>query len=654
MTTTTIAARHIQKSLLLIIILAWLMAWHHPAQAKDEKRFTILHSSDEHSNLLPLPLTDYHKEKTNPSIGGFARLATIVKQERKNKAEEPVLLLSSGDFMGGSPFAWLILEGYAPELDIMQRIGYDAATIGNHEFDYGPDKLVSYLIRAGYPENHNKLPLLASNLVIPEGHLLNQVAFPEHKLIRLPNGLNIGIFGLLGPQAYSVAPAAKPVEISSFIEASRTQVEQLRAAGAEVVIALSHSGIADDRLLAESLDDLDIILGGHDHLITSEPEWINNTILMHSGYYLSHMGRIELAYDKATGTLRMINEDNNSPFLIQLNSDIPEDPEIAALIDTYADRLNHFLIEYTDSLVSDLAMPVVVSDFPLTTGAALEEHTVGNFLTDAMRLMAAEITGEPVDIAFQANGVIRANITPGTMPWSKGQVSFLDLATVSGLGAGPDGKAGYPLVSFYLTEAEIFTLLEIATLMHLLQGNTYFLQFSGLRYSYDPGKALWMRVPFLNLPVPAYRSVQQVELFEGAGMQSGAHYKTLNRDSVRLYHVVADHYLTSFLPMIGELLPRLKLELKNKQGEPVEVAQTIIMHQGREFKVWEALARYALSFEKNADGMSLMPETYRTTQNRILAENGMPLYAWSYALLILLLLLLIGLTRMLVISFKRS
>lgn len=653
MTTPLSAAGTFLKNGLLLVLFAWLTAWNSPAVAEGEKRFTILHSSDEHSNLLPLPLTDYRPEEANPSTGGFARLATIVKQERERKADETVLLLSSGDYVGGSPFAWLVLEGYAPELDIMQRIGYDAATIGNHEFDYGPDKLASYLFRAGYPENHSKLPLLASNLVIPADHSLQGIGFPEQTIIALPNDLKIGIFGLLGPEAYSVAPAAKPIEISDIVEASRKQIKQLRESGADVVIALSHSGITDDRLLAESLGDLDIILGGHDHLITSEPEWINNTILMHSGYYLSHLGRIELAYDKTGGKLRMINEENNSPFLIELSSDIPEDPEIAALIDTYADRLNHFLIEYTDSLVSDLAMPLVVSDFPLTTGAALEEHTAGNFLTDAMRLMAADLTGEPVDIAFQANGVIRANITPGTMPWSKGQVTFLDLATVSGLGAGPDGKAGYPMVSFYLTEAEIFTLLEIATLMHLLQGNTYFLQFSGLRYSYDPGKALWMRVPFLNLPVPAYRSVQQVELYEGAGIQSGEQFKSLNRDSDRLYHLVADHYLTSFLPMIGELLPRLKLELKNKEGEPVEVAQTIIMHQGREFKVWEALARYALTFDKNEDGISVMPEAYRTTQNRILAENGMPLYAWSYALLILLLLLLIGLIRILVLSFKR-
>ncbi len=623
------------------------------SETTSEKRFTILHSSDEHSNLLPLPLTDYHKEAVNPSLGGFARLATIVKNERERKADETVLLLSSGDFIGGSPFAWLILEGFAPELDIMQRIGYDAATIGNHEFDYGPDKLASYLFRAGYPESHVKLPLLASNLVIPEGHALNGIAFPENKLITLPNGLKIGIFGLLGPQAFSVAPAAKPVEISSFIEASRKQVKQLRAAGADVVIALSHSGIADDRLLAKSLDDLDIILGGHDHVITTEPEWINNTILMHSGYYLSHIGHIELAFDTEIGQLRIINDENNTPFLIRLDSDVPEDPEIAGLIGTYTERLNRFLMKYTDSLVRDLSMPVMVSDFALTTGAPMQEHPVGNFLTDAMRLMAAEVTGEPVDIAFQANGVIRANITPGTMPWSKGQLTFLDLATVSGLGSGPDGKAGYPMVSFYLTEAEVFTLLEIATLMHLLQGNTYFLQFSGLRYSYDPGKALWLRIPFLNLPVPAYRSVKHVELYQGDGVQSGEQYKTLSPDNDHLYHLVADHYLTSFLPMIGELLPRLKLELKDKHGQPVEVEQTILRHNGRELKVWEALARYALSFEKNEVGISVMPEAYRTTQNRIVKNTGIPLYVWSYALIVLLFVGLFWLLRELVRGYRR-
>jgi len=85
---------------------------------------------------------------------------------------EPVLLLDAGDFLGGSAFAWLALRGYAAELTIMQKMGYDAVAIGNHEYDYGPDVLAQYLLKAGYPEAHQKTLVLASNTEAPPDHPL--------------------------------------------------------------------------------------------------------------------------------------------------------------------------------------------------------------------------------------------------------------------------------------------------------------------------------------------------------------------------------------------------------------------------------------------------------------------------------------------------
>ncbi|RJX28279.1 MAG: hypothetical protein C4554_02625 [Dethiobacter sp.] len=74
-------------------------------------------------------------------MGGIARLATAVSRfkEVKGKDREPVLLISAGDFLSGSPYGWLALKGYAPELRLMQQIGYDIVTLGNHEYDYGPE-----------------------------------------------------------------------------------------------------------------------------------------------------------------------------------------------------------------------------------------------------------------------------------------------------------------------------------------------------------------------------------------------------------------------------------------------------------------------------------------------------------------------------------
>lgn len=601
------------------------------------QRFTILHTSDEHSVFTPLPAVDYHSEKKDPALGGFARLAGMVKQIRSEKTDEPVLLLSSGDFIGGSPYAWLILEGYSPEIELMMEIGYDASTIGNHEFDYGPDALAEYFHRAGYPDAHKKLPIIISNLSIPEGHAILDVEFIPNKVLELENGLKLGLFGLLGTDAYAVAPYAEPVHIKDPFKIAQQQVDKLRELGADVVIALSHSGVREDRELAQKVNNIDIILGGHDHYQTLQPEIISNTILLHSSYYLENLGMLELEFDNSTGKVRLLNEENNSPFLIPLDDSVTEDPAILERIEYFTARLNDFVIDFSDSIFTDVYAHILHSDFPLVKHRDLVETTVGNFVVDAMRLEAERVTGHRVDLAIQANGVIRGDIIPGTMEWSEGKVSFMDLVTIAGLGSGPDKRPGYPMVSAYLTAHEVYNLLEVAGLLSKLMGDTYFLQLSGLKYTYDPGKIAWLTIPFANIPVPAYRSVQDVKIFTGEGVQHNDGYVPLERDDPRLFHLVSDYYLTSFLPMIGEILPRLALVLKDRDGNPIDLENTIIYENEREFKVWEAVARYAVSFEKGADGLPVMPDVYRDTQDRIVEEKGVPLAIWAWSGLIAVL-----------------
>jgi 2',3'-cyclic-nucleotide 2'-phosphodiesterase (5'-nucleotidase family) len=617
-----------------IVLFLMILPMYMSAQSQ---RFTILHTSDEHSVLTPLPAVDYHPEKKDPALGGFARLSGMVKQIRAEKTDEPVLLLSSGDFIGGSPYAWLILEGYSPEIELMMEIGYDAATIGNHEFDYGPDALEEYLSRAGYPDAHKKLPLIISNLIIPDGHAILNVEFLPHKIMELENGLKIGLFGLLGTDAYAVAPYAEPVTIKDPIKIAQQQVDKLKELGADVVIALSHSGVREDRELAEKVNNIDIILGGHDHYQTLKPEIISNTILLHSSYYLAHLGMLELEFDNSTGKLRLLNEENNSSFQIPLDDSVVEDPEILERIAYFTARLNDFVIDFSDSLFTDVYAHILHSDFPLVKHQDLVETTVGNFVVDAMRMEAERITGHRVDLAIQANGVIRGDIIPGVMDWSAGKVSFMDLVTIAGLGSGPDKRPGYPMVSAYLTAHEVYNLLEVAGLLSKLMGDTYFLQISGLKYTYDPGKIAWLTIPFANIPVPAYRSVQDVKIFTGEGVQHDDGYAPLDRDDPRLFHLVSDYYLTSFLPMIGEILPKLALVLKDRDGNPVELDKTIIYDNEREFKVWEAVARYAVSFEKGADDLPAMPDVYRETQDRIVEEKGVPLAVWAWSGLVAVL-----------------
>jgi 5'-nucleotidase / UDP-sugar diphosphatase len=616
------------------------------------KKFTILSTSDEHSTLMPLPLSDYHPENPGSAVGGYARLSTLVKQVREEKADEPVLLFSSGDILGGTPFAWLALEGFSAEIALMHKIGYDAMTIGNHEFDYGPEVLADYMIRAGYPEFNDHIALIASNLVIPEGHKLHEPGIMENRLFKLENGINVGVFGLLGKQAYSYASFAEPVTAGDQHETALRQVNLLKESGADIILALTHSGIEEDRELALAVDGIDIILGGHDHYVTESPEIVNNTLIFHPGYYLQYLGRLDLEWNSTTGELTPVNDLKGSPYLLKLDHAVAEDPDVLEITDSYLSHLNEFVSVHTGGEFSDVSVPVLYSDFQLDRPEPFTETTVGNFVTDAMRLMASRITGDRVDIAIQGNGIIRADITPGSMELSTGEVSLFDLVTVSGLGSGPDGKAGYPLVSFYITEKEILNVLETISLLSQLMGDAYFQQISGIRYTYDPGKATWLTIPVAGIPVPAYRSVQSAELYTGQGIQDDDNYVMLDGSGDRLYHVVTDYYLTTFLPMIGDILPKLKIELKDKAGLPVSPEDAIITYQGVEYKVWESLAHYAVSFEKNNSGLPVMPDYYRNTHDRIIKDDGIPLKVWSYIAIIILVVILVYLARLATRSIK--
>jgi 5'-nucleotidase/UDP-sugar diphosphatase len=613
-----------------------LVIFIHSLVFGEEKKFTILHTSDEHSTLSPIPLTDYKKDQSNSTLGGFARWATKVKQIRAQKGDEPVLLFSSGDIMGGSPFAWLILQKKSHELEIMQKIGYQAMTIGNHEFDYGPDILAEYLSRAGYADGQPDMSIIISNLNIPDTLALKKIKFLPYKIYTLSNGVKVGVFGIQGKSAFSLAPAAGDVTIFDQFEIGNKTVEAIKKEGADVILMLSHSGIEEDKEMAKKIKGLDIILGGHDHINTEKPLFVNNTIIVHSDYYLRHFGELELAFDTETKKIKLLNDENGTPFLHALSADIPEDSTVASMIQTSTDELNTFLTSYTNGQFNRIDTTIIVSAFDVAKDAEYKETTIGNFVSDAMRLEGSKIIGERIDIAIQGNGVIRGDIITGELDSTKGQFSLFDMLTLTGLGAGPDHSAGYPMVSCYLTEKEIFNVLEVTAMMSQVYGDMFFLQVSGLKYTYDPGKSLWLKIPILNTPIPATMAVKSVFLYKGEGAQDNSdNYIELKRDGDRLFHVVTDYYLAKFLPMVGKVLPKLEISFKNKDGKKVSLDDCVV-HQkdGKEFKVWQAVSMYAQELKQ-------MPTIYKDTQNRITKEEGIPLKVWTITALVLLLLLII-------------
>ena len=608
----------------------------------EELYFCILHTNDMHSELIPhSPAVDCNPEKEDPTIGGFARLATAVDEIRENKMREgePVLLFDAGDFLGGGPFAWLALNGSAAELTIMQEMGYDAVTIGNHEYDYGPDVLAQYLLKAGYPEAHQETLVLASNTKAPSDHpLAARSLYRNTGMFELENGLKVGGFGLIGKDAVLVIGETGDVQFLDQHEAARQAVDELKEQGADVIVAISHSGVDEDRELAQDVPGIDVIVGGHCHTALYEPVLQGTTIIVQAGSLGIYLGQLELAYNPNTGEVRVRNEENDRPFLIPIDDSFACHPEIDALAQEYTLDLNAYIEEVTGGEFDDIMSTVAKSDFVLSNVPPFDETALGNFVTDAMRFVAQEFIGRRVDIASQANGNIRNSIFPGTMECSAGNISFYEIIEATGLGRGRDGYPGCPIAAVYLTGEEVRRVLEITILLQEFMGDSYFLHFSGLRYSYNPTNAVLLTVPFVNLPVPTTRAVTSAELCTGDEIQpvNSEKYIPLKRGDEELYHLVTNAYLLLFLPLVTDMLPQLEVVPKNADGEPVpldRIDELIIRHaDGRELKVWEAVVIY--SAQLSGEGVvPQIPNYYAGVAGRINKIWTFPLVGWLLLIL---------------------
>ncbi|HUF28419.1 MAG TPA: bifunctional UDP-sugar hydrolase/5'-nucleotidase [Gemmatimonadaceae bacterium] len=599
-----------------------------PRPNDGELRVTILHTSDEHSAVLPMPLVEYRPGGSGSARGGFARLAQVVEDVRRRKAQlgEPVLLTSAGDHTGGSPFSWLVLDGEAPELALMVEMGYDVITLGNHEFDHGPERLAGAVAAAGFPLVANRTAIVASNTRPPAGHPLTERGLRRSHMLTLPNGLRVGFIGLIGRSAVRVAPSARPVEFDDAAEAAAAAVTELRAGGAHIIIALTHSGLSEDRALASAVEGIDVILGGHDHRLLEEPVVEAGTIIVHPGAYLRQVVMLELGWDPATAEVRLRNPESAAPFVIPLDGTVEESPAVAARIAGYRRQLEEWMAELTDGRFSALDATIARSTFTIRRASGAVESPFGNFVADAMRAAAERATGERVDFAFQANGSIRGDVAPGADSANRDVITVHDLAGLVGLGSGPDGRPGYPLVSLWLTGDEVRRVLEVSILLSELLGNAWFLQTSGVRTRYDPRRAVLMRVPLRGTPIPTGRAVLSAERDEGGT------FVPLERGDSRLYHVVTDHYVLSFLPPVGRLVPRLAVVPKAANGEPIDdVDQTIIRRRGEELKVWQAVLEFAADQPRNDAGEARIPEYYAATAGRLVVVRATPIWLWAIA-----------------------
>lgn len=252
-----------------------------------QKQLVILHTNDTHSRVEPLPETD----RTAPGMGGVARRATYIDGARKENKQ--VLLFDAGDFLQGTPY-FNLFKGEV-EVKAMNQMKYDAATLGNHEFDYGLEVLEE-VVRAA------EFPIVSSNYDFSDTPLAGMI--PPYLVLK-KGGVRVGVMGInIQPRGLIAAEHYKGMKFLDPVQTANEMAILLREEhGCDLVICLSHLGYVPDRKLAEASRHIDLIIGGHSHTHMKEPAVLMNldnkeVVVFQTNGRGVHVGRLDVQLKK--------------------------------------------------------------------------------------------------------------------------------------------------------------------------------------------------------------------------------------------------------------------------------------------------------------------------------------------------------------------
>ncbi|WP_333829917.1 bifunctional metallophosphatase/5'-nucleotidase [Pararhodobacter sp.] len=421
----------------------------------------ILHINDFHSRIEPInrfgSTCSAADDAEGQCFGGAARLYTLINQMRDDLGAggDPVLVLDAGDASQGSLF--YTTYGGQVEADVLERIGFDAMAVGNHEFDLGPEGLAVFLDTLSFPVISTNLDVSASNLLA--GRVLPHVIVER-------GGLRVGLVSALATDTPEIAAPGPTVQFLDEIETLSAAVAELQAEGAAPIIALTHVGFSRDLEIAAQVPGLAAVIGGHSHTYLSAsdparqgpyPTWVDRedgTIVpvVQAGSNGRWLGHLVLELD-AAGNLLHASGDT-----ISVDASVTPDPEMQEWIAGLAGPIE----ELKSRVVAEAAEGI---DGDRTTCRA-GECTMGNLVTDAM---LARVADQGISIAIQNGGGLRASIEPGEV--TMGAV----------LAVLPFQNT---LATFQLNGADILAALENGA-GQVEQGAGRFAQVSGLRYAFD-------------------------------------------------------------------------------------------------------------------------------------------------------------------------
>lgn len=415
-----------RKIMLGLMMLSSL--WYASAQGPD---LNIIHFNDVYE-IEPV---------SRGALGGAARVASVIKEH----AVHNPMILFSGDALSPSIMS-SVFKG-KQMIDVFNQLGLDYAAVGNHEMDFGLDVALERF-------SQSQFPWLSANMFDTETG--GYYAGSQGMALVEWNGLKVGLVGLLGDWLDLVGPSAK-ASYKDYVGVAQQAVQDLRAQGAQLIIALTHMDMAEDRALAEAVPGIDLILGGHDH----EPlhEVVNNTLIWKTGSDFRTLGALKVFVIPGQKAVVLAKQ-------IPVTAAIPEDPAMAVLVADYVNVLN-----------AELQQPIGESAVALDatrSGVRTMESNFGNLITDAVRAF----TG--ADVAIMNGGGIRTD-----QMYGPGQLTRGDIQAVL-----PFGNV---VITIQLSGADLLAALENGV-SQVERTSGRFPQISGATFKYDPSAPAGSRI----------------------------------------------------------------------------------------------------------------------------------------------------------------
>lgn len=438
------------------LLLASVALTSFTSAAQADYTLTVLHTNDFHARFEPISKYDSgcsaEDNTEGKCFGGSARLATAIAAERA--ASNNSILVDGGDQFQGTLFYTYYKGKLAAEM--MNRFGYDAMTVGNHEFNDGPEVLRGFMDAVNFP-------VLMSNADVSKEPALADVLKKSTVIER--GGEKLGLIGLTPEDTHELSSPGAHVHFHDPIPAVKAEIAKLKAQGINKIIVLSHSGYELDLKMAAEVPEIDLIVGGHSNTLLSNtqeravgpyPTFVGNVPIVQAYAYGKFLGKLQITFDDDGNVLSATGE----PLI--MDADVNENALVKARIAEAAVPLDQIRNKVIGSVGGSIEGDRSV--------CRVQECPMGNLVADAM---LERVKDQGIDIAIANSGGIRASIDAG-------DVTMGEVLTVL--------PFQNTLSTFQITGATLIEALENGV-SQVEEVKGRFPQVSGMKFTWDPSVA---------------------------------------------------------------------------------------------------------------------------------------------------------------------